>query len=255
MRTVRALGALAVAWAVPVPLLAADLPSQWRAGGVTSDALSWAGVPFERDAGLDVGAVNNSDYLWVCLYPSNHRVEHQLILGGVTVWVLDEDGDRMGGVRLRPRTPPGEAPITPSEGPRDAPDPRDLRGRVDRTLPEFEILDKDGDLVETRARKEAGEVDVRVEASEFVYYVVRIPLARVEAALLAVGAVPGTTIGLGVETPKLERQIMERPPVEEEADPLMDGGEPVGDRPPPGPMFIPPDPIRFWTVLELASPE
>ncbi|MGH2571456.1 MAG: hypothetical protein ACRDGR_09530, partial [bacterium] len=168
--------------------------------------------------------------------------------------VLDEDGDRMGGVRLRPRTPPGEAPIVPAEGPRDAPNPRDLRERVDRSLPEFEILDKDGDLVETRARAAAGEVDVRVEASEFVYYVVRIPLARVEAALLAVGAVPGTTIGLGVETPKLERQIVERPP-EGEGDPRTDGGEPAGDRPSPGPMFVPPDPIRFWTVLELASPQ
>ena len=115
MRKIRALAALAVAWAVPAPLLANDLPSQWRPSGITSAPLSWTGVPFERDAGLDVGAVNNTDYLWVCLYPSNHRVEHQLILGGVTVWVLDEDGDRMGGVRLRPQTPPGEAPIAPSE--------------------------------------------------------------------------------------------------------------------------------------------
>jgi hypothetical protein len=253
MGTIRALAALAAGFAFPATLLANDLPSQWRAGGVTSDPFSWAGVPFEREAGLDVGAVNDADYLWLCLYPSSHRVEYQLVLGGATVWVLDDDGDRVGGVRFRLQTPPGEAPIVPSEGPNDAPDPHDLRERVDRFLPSFDVLDRDGDLVETRARAQAGEVNLRVEASEFVYFVVRIPLARVEAALLAVGSEPGTTIGLGVETPRLERPIVERPPVDE-GDPRANGGEPGGDRPPGGPYFVPPDPIRFWTVLQLASP-
>jgi hypothetical protein len=256
MPTARALAALpATVLVFPALLSASDLPSRWRAGGVTSDPLSWAGVPFEREAGLDIGAVNDADYLWVCLYPSSHRVEYQLLLAGATVWVLDEDGERLGAVRFRAQTPPGEEPFQVPAGPRDAPDPHALRERVDRALPSFDILDKDGDLVETRARADAGEVDVRVEASEFVYFVVRVPLARVEAALLAVGAVPGTTIGLGVETPKFDRPVEPMLPPEE-GEPGEEGGavEPPAARPPGGMYFVPPEPIRFWAVLQLASP-
>jgi len=253
-RLLRSAGALLL---FPAALLADDLPSTWRPEGVTGDPLSWAGVPFEREAGLDIGAVNNSDYLWVCLYPSNLRVQHQLLLGGATVWVLNEDGDRLGAVRFRSQPSPGDPPLRPPQGPRDF-DVVDLRRRADAMLSSFEILDGDGDRIETRARAEAGEVEVRVEASEYVYFVVRIPLARVEAALLALGAPPGTTIGLGIETPRLERPNPmrggpgphagpEEPPDEE------DPAEPEGPRPDPFP-YIPPEPIRFWTVLELASP-
>lgn len=250
----RPAAALALLW--PATLLADDLPSQWRADGVTSDPMSWAGVPFEQEVGLDIGAVNNADYLWVCLYPSNRRVQTQLLLGGATVWILDEDGDRLGAVRFRPEPPPGEK-LPAAVGPRDAIDPQALKRRVDDALSGFDILDRDGDVIETRRREDAGEVEVRVEASEYVYFVVRVPLARVEAALLALGVVPGTTIGLGVETPQLERPAMARP---RGAPGGPDGGEPPdgGGRrgPPPGVElpFIPPDPIRYWAVLELASP-
>ena len=246
----------AAALLFPVGLLADDLPSQWRADGPTNDPMSWAGVPFGREAGLGIGAVNNADYLWVCLYPSNRRVQTQLVRGGATVWVLDEDGDRLGAVRFRPEPPPGEE-LPVAAGPRDAVEPQELKRHVHDALPAFEILNRDGDVIETRRREDAGEVELRVEASEYVYFVVRVPLARVEAALLALGVVPGTTIGLGVETPQLERPAAVHP----RGPGGPDGGEHPDDDgrrgPPPGAglPFIPPDPIRYWAVLELASPQ
>jgi hypothetical protein len=99
---------------------------------------------------------------------------------------------------------------------------------------------------------------VRVEASEYVYYVVRRPLARDEAALLAIGVVPGTTIGLGVETPRLARPAGYPPPGGRggpggPGD--LDGDPPEGAEPPRSVRFIPPEPIRYWAVLELASPQ
>jgi hypothetical protein len=247
----RAASRIAVAGVLLVPLTAradSDLPSQWRDGGVTSDPMSWAGVPFELEAGLEIGAVNDAEHLYVCLYPSNRRVQYQLLQGGATVWVLDEDGDKQGGVRFRPRPPAGEVLPTPPQGPRDAPEPSELQERAGRALLEFDILGKGGDVLETRPREPGGDLQLRVEASQHVYYVVRIPLGG-ESSPLVVGAEPGATIGLGVETPRLERPPgggRRGPPPEE------GGGDPEGPPPEGAQPFVPPDPIRFWTALSLA---
>jgi len=259
MRKNEALGVVAgVVLALPVSAAGADLESRWHAGGVTSDPRSWLGVPFESEGGLEIGAVNDAAHLYICLYPRTARDQFYLLRSGATVWMLDAHGDRRGAVRFR-GSPPAGSPPRPPEGPRDAPDPRELRERADEALPELDILDADGDVIETRSRAAGGDVEVRVEASELVYYVVRIPLAAREKEALAAGAEPGATIGIGVETPRFERPIRRDRrrggPADGSPDAPPDAPEEGAAGEQPAGEGSPPEPVRFWTALVLGTPE
>jgi hypothetical protein len=94
-------------------------------------------------------------------------------------------------------------------------------------------------------------------------YELKIPLSQTESDLIALGAQPGQTIGIGFEIPKLNRGQMPGRP--SEGMPGGGGRTPMGGRPGAGgggrPSGMPgggmmeqmPEGLKIWALVHLAS--
>ena len=100
----------------------------------------------------------------------------------------------------------------------------------------------------------------RIEGS--VVYELKVPLQIEDGHPYAIGARPGATIGVGLETPEVEKLegaggsgmsgMGGRPPG---GGGGMGGGPPRGGGRPGGPEgFKPPSPIKAWATVRLATP-
>jgi len=216
------------------------LNSRWLDRTVTGDgnAAEWAGALFSLEENrLVVGFMNDGADLYVCLGSDDRAVQRQIMGSGMTLWI-DPDGGKEKALGIRfplhraqPGLPPeGNPSDRPSPG--DEPNPQGRSGsghRFDlaalvRTLQdstaELEIVHRDGPA-ERMTRAELKGIELRVGLKdETMAYELRIPLRHSDAHPLAVGAEPGQTIGLGLETPPFDRKRM----------PGMEGGEMGGDR-------------------------
>jgi hypothetical protein len=186
---------------------------------VDGDESDWKGSlqPF-GDAPFAVQAVNDGQYLYVRLNASSPDVRREVMRFGLTVWfdpkggskktfgvrypVIEEPidryqgpgGGRWGGQRERPQTPP--------EGIDQSDTTSDTHDRVDILGPGK----KDARSL-TRDHLEGVAVALKTEQGSLVYEL-QVPLAAGEGRPYAIGTSPGKTIGIGFETPKVNRPSM-----------------------------------------------
>ena len=182
---------------------------------VDGDESEWTGPlqPF-GDAPFSVQAVNDGQYLYVRLSASSPEVRRDITRFGLTIWfdpnggtkktfgvhypVVEEPFDRYqgargaGGARERPRD-------TPPEGQSEQNVSADPRDRVDILGP-----GKHDARSLTRDHLEGVAVAIRV-AQGMLDYELQVPLASGDGRPYAIGTTPGKTIGIGFETPKVDR--------------------------------------------------
>ncbi len=198
-----------------------QIASSWATSQVKTDgsAGDWAAVlkPL-GDPPIVIGVRNDADFLYLCVRTSDLKVKRQLGIAGLTVWANGEGKTQKGfGVRFPVRRGPrmragGGAEDRPQGSP-----PTGDGGRADglgRGPAEVELI---GPTAEDRLNVQPGG-DEPVEAAlgddagvTVIEY--RVPLKPTETHPLAVGAAPGATIALGLETEKLksEESRTERP--------------------------------------------
>jgi hypothetical protein len=155
----------------------AQLPSAWRAPGVTIDstARQWksAFTPI-KDTHLFIGMQNDSAYFYLRILAPEEEFRRRISGPGLTVWFAPEDGKKVG-VLYPMGTGIHDMEILGAE-------------KNDRTL--FSPLEVPG-------------VSVRLGSSDgSSMYELKIPLVSSKDRPYAVGAAPGTTVRIEIQTEK-----------------------------------------------------
>jgi hypothetical protein len=205
------------------------LQSIWRASEVTVDGEDgdWgdpaATLPVVPVA---VSVMNDGGFLYLRVRALDRGAQMQLLFGGLTVWFDPKGGNKkVFGIRYpvgspmpdprskarRPQTgeqtrplppPPGESPVDSARdrGPRMPLDPADI---VPRRL---EVLGPGKDDARSLVLTHAAGLTVGLGRVEGVLvYELQVPLGKSADTPYAIGASPGATIGLGFDSPKIER--------------------------------------------------
>jgi hypothetical protein len=272
----------------PLPLQSAFRTTTFAADG---DDGEWeAAVTKLTEAPVAVGVMNDGEFLYLRMRALERGAQMQLLFGGLTVWFDPKGGDRkafgikypVGSPLPDPRSrgqrpgsgtgPSGDDPVHGRGQPSDAqegrpgpPIPLDLADVVPRRL---EVLGPGKDEARSLVLDHAQGLAVGLGRLEGVLvYELRVPLRKGPETPYAIGAEPGATIGVGFDSPKMERS---RAP---EGGPSggqggggggfggfgmggpggMGRGGPGGGQ--PGQMPESAKPWKAWTKVTLARPE
>jgi len=126
-----------------------------------------------------------------------------------------------------------------------------------RPMNELEILGPGKDEVEKMTIEEAKGIEIDIEfSSGMLIYELKVPLIQSELHPYAIGAKPGSSVGIGLETAKIERPDIRREMSGERVGGGPTGGmrEGAGGRGMPGgrrPRM--PQHLKIWAVVQLAS--
>lgn len=229
--------------------------------GKTDD---WLGALSIIEGGsVSVGFRNDRENLYVCLMVEEESLQAQIMRQGLTLWLDPRGGtSKVLGIRYPLGLPRGETP----EEPRGEPEKPPSEGYPEEAMSRLEIIRSPK---ETPQRMEIAEVRgievIAVPSRGLLVYELKIPLVQTESRLIAVGAQPGQTIGIGFETPKPERGQMPGP--QSGGMPGGGGGRPGGGGMPPmgggrgarpgggpggGMMGGMPSGLRVWTLVHLS---
>lgn len=198
-----------------VSVAASDRPhliSQLRDGPITADGHfdDWYGnlEPLGKEP-VSVQVLNDRDFLYLRFTASEAAIRREIIRQGFTVWfdpaggtkkkfgirypvVEHGSGEGQGRGEARGRSHgDGQAEEEPEAAPSD---------RVD-------ILGPGKDDARSLTREHLSGVDVAVRSEQgILQYELKVPLARSADHPYAIGTEPGKTIGLGLETGKMQQQ-------------------------------------------------
>ena len=256
------------------------IDSHWRDRAVVIDGDNgeWPGplVPVEGNHPLLTAAINDGQYLYLVLSTNDAAVRRQIFHQGLIVWFDPSGGDKKhfgvkypvgvpseqrasrGGYRRggygggRSPSDPGSGAPTPS--PPGDPDP------IDR----LEVYGPQKDDAHSFVTTMAPGIAVKTGNVEgYAVYELKVPIAKTADAPYAIEAKPGTLIGFGLETPKIEQ------PSREGGGGGFGGlGGGMGGRGGGGMGghggggggrggerggYEPPKPIKMWAAIKLAS--
>lgn len=242
---------------------AVEISSYWSTADLAVDGSNkdWEGKTWiiKGVDGIVIGFMNDDKYLYLSFAVSDRVLQRQVALGGLTVWFDRAGGeDESFGIRY---------PIDP-----DISDPRSDRRRpaLDQafgkdSLPAFpekfsdelEIL---GPAEEDRLRVRKGEnggIDAALSYSGgLLVYEMKIPLRGDVAGHDAIGAAPGSEVGVGIETARGGIPGGGAPmidPEESGGHAGMRGG--MGGMGPRARMEGRDEPVELWARVRLALPD
>ncbi|MCL4848696.1 MAG: hypothetical protein KJ066_19280 [Acidobacteria bacterium] len=288
-----ALGAGLATASDPLPL-----PATWRAAPLVADGddAEWSEPATSLGSvAVSVSVANDDQHLFLRLRTSDRTAAIQIVRAGFIVWFDPGGRDRkVFGIKYPVGTPLNEddfpargagRPRVPPRDPDTSGDDDDRRPRrppargegaqdearppaaplvpADPSLvpPRLELLGRDKNAHRTLLLDHTPGIRVAVgRADDTLVYELVVPLSRTADAPYAVGARPGTTIGLGVETlklelPKLESRAGRRPPMGGGGmgGPGGMGGRGRDGRPGGGARPEMPKPWTVWTKVALAT--
>jgi hypothetical protein len=235
--------------------------AQWRATPIVVDGSITDWPSLTRVGSGPAVAAANDDTVLSLVIASNDRLVREQLATGVIVWM--DAGNRRRqtfGLRLEglaPRPPAG----TSGAGAASA---APLESRVSQPIDSFDLLGPA--QLQRRLIDDAAQVGIRLASGVddgMVAYEIELPLTRSNGTPHALTAAPGTTIGVGIETPAEPRVTRERSRL---ADPWNTNpwihnpyGGYFNPPPPPGGGNRAPEPVEFrplrlvWTQLKLAA--
>ena len=196
---------------VPALLLAGcgqpKLESRWcdRQIVVDGDHTEWEGaVTYVEDVDAVIGLLNDGTHLYLCLASIDRDVKTQVLGRGLTLWIDPEGGKgRVLGIRF-PLGVRGRGLPTGSR--EERPDPDTMMALSAESEPEIEII-TGGDLSTRMFLAQAVGIDLDVGLTKgALVYEARIPLLSTDGGF-AIGAGPGSVVGIGLTTPKIDREI------------------------------------------------
>ncbi len=235
-----------------------ELNSDWRDREITIDGKNadWLGAMlfFEED-NVSVGLLNDENFFYICMIAEDQFIRAQVMMQGFTLW-FDPDGGKKKtfGIKYPLGMRASDLPMGMMRDEQARERPREVPRKP---MNELEILGSGKDEVKKMLIEEAKGIDINIEfSSGMLVYELKVPLIQSELHPYAVGAVAGSSVGLGLETAKIGRPDMRSGMSggREEISPpgRMRGG--VGGRGMPGgrrPRM--PRPLKIWAVVQLAS--
>lgn len=254
---------------------ATDLNSMWKNRDITIDGIDneWEDTRvYLKDADASVSVLNDSEFVYVSFVTAKEETIRQATAMGLILWFDAAGGkDKTFGIRF----PLGmmESGMTPprdfSEEGSDEERAADRAERFKKSTLEMEILgpgEDDARRVQV-ATLEGIEARASLSADKLVYEL-KIPIVKSDLHPFAIGAKPGERIGMGIETPEIDRDAMR----ERIGGGGREGGPPGGGMPGGGMSggrhgggmhgggtrggsgFERPKPLKVWTKVQLAAP-
>ncbi len=169
----------------------------------------WQGAltPIEKK-NLSLGLLNDGEFLYVALVAREQQQVSQMMSRGFTVWFDAEGGKaKTFGIRFPLGLMASGAGFSPRAR-QEEQDPEARRQRFEESLMNMEIFDSEDHGMRFAVNTVQGiAVDATMEAGTLVYEL-QVPLRKTEAHAFAVGAAPGDVIGVGLETPEIDREAM-----------------------------------------------
>jgi hypothetical protein len=207
-------------------MAAADRPhfdSQRRDGAIAIDAKfdDWYGnLQAFGDQPVSIQALNDGEFLYIRLTSSDRAARAQIMRQGLTLW-FDPDGGTKKKLGIKypvvERGAPDEGPGGfggmgggggRARGGRDRPDAGDEGSTA--PLDRVDILGPGKNDARSLTRDHLPGVDVAIRSEQGTLgYELKIPLARTADRPYALDTQPGKTIGIGIETAKLQRSFDE----------------------------------------------
>jgi hypothetical protein len=221
----------------------------------------WSGNLFVEGERLEVGFLNDRENLYVCLLTRDKLIRAEILTEGLTVWFDPNGGTKQVlGIKFPLGLPPGERKLPlkeTHEGPK-------LEKIPKAAMTDLEILRKKEQPQRLPVAEARGIKVIVLPTSDRIVYELKIPLVSTKQHPFAVGAEPGTTVGIGFESPKLELSQMPRKRLGERP---RTGGEPGegGEEPGEGEQesgergmngyrggFRMPEAMKIWASVRLA---
>jgi hypothetical protein len=234
-----------------------ELNSNWRDREITVDGKSadWLGTMlfFEED-NVSVGLLNDENFFYICMIVEDEFMRTQVMRQGFTLW-FDPDGgkEKTFGIKY-----PLGMQASGTGMRRDEQSMERSRQAPRRPMIELEILGPGKDELKKMPIAEAKGIDINIEfSSGMIVYELKVPLIQSEQHPYAIGAEAGSSVGIGLETSKMERSDMRRQISEGRGEggitSGMRGG--AGGRGMPGGGRRPQmrQPLKIWAVVQLAS--
>ena len=234
-----------------------ELNSNWRDREITVDGKSadWRGAMlFFEDDNVSVGLLNDENFFYICMIVENQFMRTQMMRQGFTLW-FDPDGgkEKTFGIKY----PLGmQASGTGMRG--DEQSMERSRQAPRRPMVELEVLGPGKDEVKKMPIAEAKGIDIIVEfSSGMLVYELKVPLIQSEQHPYAIGAEAGSSVGIGLEAPKMKRSDMSG----QMSGGRERGGMTSGMRGGAGGRGMPGDGrrpqmrkhLKIWAVVQLAS--
>ncbi len=269
----------AIAYALPPLLLLLSCgksgwKSQWRDREIIVDGsqADWDGkMTYLEKQNLSFGLLNDENFMYLCLVTNDRDLQRQLMRQGFILWFDPAGGnDKHFGIRFPIGMFAMEMPMMRGpqmrEGGESEMEPEDRRKIFAEALQELEILGpgKD-DRHRTQVASAKGlELKLNEDENGTLVYELKVPLAQSEEHPYAIGAEAGKKIGVGLETPEIDREQM-RERMHGSFGGGWHGGGMGGHRPGggPGEMGRPegfgghrPEmakPLKVWAEVQLAS--
>ncbi|MFQ5569213.1 MAG: hypothetical protein ACE5G0_06035 [Rhodothermales bacterium] len=187
-----------------------DLDSTWRDQPITIDGsdIDWQGALQRVDKeDVSVGILNDDTHLYLCLVTGDRALQSQIIGRGFTLWFDPAGGKaKTFGIRF-PLGMQGQRRAGGS--PLDRQDPEMRRRRFEASLSELEIFGG-GDKESHRLLvADVPGIEVKTTlAMTTLIYELKIPLQPSDEQPYAIGAEVGSAIGIGLETPEIDRDAL-----------------------------------------------
>jgi hypothetical protein len=189
------------------------IDSHWRDRDIVVDGSSadWPGALANLDASTPVaiGAANDREFLYLVLHASDPMARTRILRQGLIVWFDPAGKDRKQfGIKYPvgsgwPVDGPsggrrGSRQGTPPASGSGEPPPLDVPNRM-------EIFGPKKDDIRSLVLEHVPGISVKLgQAEGALVYEMKIPLMKTAEFEYAIGAKPGTLIGIGLETQKIE---------------------------------------------------
>ncbi len=187
----------------------ADVSSQWRGDteivvdGVNTE---WQGrLSPVKDVPVSIGFFNDDRYLYFCLTTSDRATRAQIMRRGLIVWI-DQGGGKKKDFGIEfPVGMSGMYMVEQTGG--DTGEGRDRQAQpLEASKDRLVVLGPGKNDRRDLAFEEAPGIEAKIGESQGVMvYEMRVPLAKTETQPYAIGAKPDTIVGVGLETPEIDR--------------------------------------------------
>lgn len=183
--------------------------SHWRAGEVVVDgsASEWEGLTTPvTDLQVSIGAANDAEMLHLCLLSDDPGTRELILRRGLIVWFDPAGGTKkVFGLRYPVGTFSVDKPRPLSRGraaARDAPpEPIEIVNRV-------ELLGPGSDERRSLLADKVPGIRVKIgQSGAGMTYELEVPLSWTAGRPYSIGARPGAVVGIGLETPDLEKGV------------------------------------------------
>jgi hypothetical protein len=197
----------------PAPITGArqaELSSHWKDRTITIDGVDdeWTNLTQSIDKPpIAIGIVNDGDSLYLCVKASDQATRMQILRQGLMVWFDPQGGEKkVFGIKY-PVPGPMELPPGGARGRyRSAPEGGQQRVPFEEPPNRLEIYGPRKEDQRTLVLEEARGIQVKVgEAEGVLVYELKVALARQVEGSFGIGAAPGATVGVGLETPEMQR--------------------------------------------------